>query len=129
MSVAENAGTNAIETTELSLNSTENFYYKQLIPQVSRRLQNGATFYSTFKETEQFPQDVLIYIDNGETAGELAAHVTNRVFVVDVKRRAELLRKLGYCASADGDIAIGVEPCGEREYLAVGVGELCHRVL
>lgn len=94
MSVAENAGMNPIETAELSLNSTENFYYKQLIPQVSRKLQNGATFYSTFKETDLFPTDLLIYIDNGETAGELAESM-NRASA-ELQQRAELnLKAIG----------------------------------
>lgn len=72
MSVAENAGMNAVENADLALRSTENFFYKRLKPEVCRKLQQGQQFYRTYKETEAFPQDVLIYIDNGETAGELA---------------------------------------------------------
>jgi type II secretory pathway component PulF len=94
MSVAENAGMNPVETAELSLNSTENFYYKELIPRVCRKLQGGASFYSTFKETEQFPTDLLIYIDNGETAGELAESM-NRASN-ELQTRAELnLKAIG----------------------------------
>ncbi|MFK7769872.1 MAG: type II secretion system F family protein [Mariniblastus sp.] len=72
LSVAENAGMNPVETAQLALRATENFYYKRLEPQVCRALQGGQQFYKTFKATEAFPEDILIYIDNGETAGELA---------------------------------------------------------
>ena len=72
MSVAENAGMSAIEIAQLSLRATENFYYKRLEPQVCRTLQAGGQFYPTLKATDAFPEDLLIYVDNGETAGELA---------------------------------------------------------
>lgn len=94
MSVAENAGMNAVETAELSLNATELYSYKELIPSVCRKLQNGASIYSTFKETERFPNDILIYIDNGETAGELAESM-NRASG-ELQQRAELnLKAIG----------------------------------
>lgn len=72
MSVAENAGMNPMETAELSLRATENYFYKQLEPEVCRALQSGDHFYPTLKRTGAFPEDLLIYVDNGETAGELA---------------------------------------------------------
>lgn len=72
MSVAENAGMSAVETADLALRSTENYFYTQFSPQICQALQRGAQFYPTFKATEAFPDDLLIYIDNGETAGELA---------------------------------------------------------
>jgi type IV pilus assembly protein PilC len=72
MSVAENAGMNPVETARLSLRSTENYYYKQQEKTICRALQQGQTFYQTFKSTGVFPEDLLIYVDNGETAGELA---------------------------------------------------------
>jgi type IV pilus assembly protein PilC len=72
MSVAENAGMNPIEVAQLSLNSTENYYYKQHEPKVSRMLMDGKSFYKSLKATGAFPEDLLIYVDNGETAGELA---------------------------------------------------------
>lgn len=94
MSVAENAGMNAVENAELSLRSTENFYYKRLQPEVCRKLQSGQQFYKTFKETDSFPQDVLIYIDNGETAGELAESMDR--CSEELQTRAELnLKTIG----------------------------------
>ena len=94
MSVAENAGMNAVENAELSLRSTENYFYKRLQPEVCRKLQKGQQFYKTFKETDAFPQDVLIYIDNGETAGELAESMDR--CSEELQTRAELnLKTIG----------------------------------
>lgn len=72
MSVAENAGMNAMEIVKLSLRSTENFYYKRLEPEVCHDIREGRQFYPSLKDTDSFPEDFLIYVDNGETAGELS---------------------------------------------------------
>lgn len=94
MSVAENAGMNAIQIAQLSLRSTENFYYKRLEPEVCRRLRNGDQFYPTFASTGAFPDDLLIYIDNGETAGELAESMDRASD--ELQQRAELnLKAIG----------------------------------
>ena len=91
MSVAENAGMSAVETAELSLRSTENFFNKQLQPEVSRKIQAGAPFYDTFRDTGAIPENVLIYIDNGETAGELAESMSR--CSEELQDRAELNMK------------------------------------
>jgi len=72
MSVAENAGMNAVETADLSLRATDNFFYNRLRPNVNKKIQSGQTFYRAFQSTGSIPEDVLIYIDNGETAGRLS---------------------------------------------------------
>lgn len=72
MSVAENAGMSAVETAGLALRSTENFYYVILEDEVCDDLQSGTSFYKALKSTDCFPEDLLIYVDNGESAGELA---------------------------------------------------------
>ena len=94
MSVAENAGMNAIETAQLALRSTENFYYMNLEPVISRNLQQGHPFYETFKATKAFPEDLLIYIDNGERAGELSESMDRASH--ELQARAELnLKAIG----------------------------------
>ncbi len=94
MSIAENAGMNAVETAELSLRSTENFYYKRLIAEVCRKIQHGNGFCKTFREAESFPDDVLIYIDNGEISGELAESMDR--CSRELQERAELnLKSIG----------------------------------
>ena len=54
LSVAENAGMNPVEAAQLSLRSTENYYYTSLEDDVSRKLQKGHSFYKTFKSTDSF---------------------------------------------------------------------------
>ena len=72
MSVAENAGMSAQEIGQLSLRSTQNYYYRRLEPDVEKSLKRGQSFYQTFDQTDSFPQEFLLYIDNGEVAGELS---------------------------------------------------------
>ena len=72
MSVAENAGMDALENAKLSLAATENYYYESLEEEVLEELRIGKAFYETYQSTDAFPQDYLDYIDVGETAGELA---------------------------------------------------------
>ena len=72
MSIAENAGMSALDIAQLSLRSTELYYYKQLEPKICGLLREGKRFYDSFLATETFPDKLLLYVDNGETAGELA---------------------------------------------------------
>jgi type II secretory pathway component PulF len=72
MAVAENAGMSATETMQLSLEATQNYYYEQLTPELVTKIQRGQPFYLSLQETQAFPDDFLIYVDNGETAGKLA---------------------------------------------------------
>lgn len=72
MSVCENAGMNPLETIRLALGSTENYFYQQLEPELTSDLQKGLDFYRSMEQTQSFPEDLLIYVENGETSGELA---------------------------------------------------------
>ncbi len=100
LSVAENAGMNAIEAAQLALRATENFFYKRLEPEVCKSLQEGAQFYPTLKKTDAFPEDLLIYVDNGETAGELAESMDRASS--ELQERAEsnlkILGTIGFAA-------------------------------
>ena len=72
LSIAENAGMSAVESAQIALNSTQNFFYQRLVQPISNALQNGRDFSSSFRGTNAFPEDFLIYMENGEMAGELA---------------------------------------------------------
>ena len=72
MSVAENAGMDALDNAKLALSATENYFYKALEDSVCEDLRTGETFYRSYQATHAFPQDFLDYVDVGETAGELA---------------------------------------------------------
>ena len=87
MSVADNAGMNALDIAELSLNSTENIFYTQLGPEVESSLRAGNQFYPTFLNTNAFPDELLMQIENGETAGQLSESMA--IASEDFQRRAE----------------------------------------
>ena len=72
MSVAENAGMSALDIAELSLNSTENVFYTQFGPAAKSSLRAGNQFYPTFLNTNAFPDELLVQMENGETAGQLS---------------------------------------------------------
>jgi type II secretory pathway component PulF len=55
-------------------------------------LSDGKTFYKSLKATEAFPDDLLIFVDNGETAGELAESMDRAS--QDFQARADLNLKL-----------------------------------
>ncbi len=71
-SIAENAGMEAGETMQMALESTQNYYYERLIPEVTAGVRGGRQFHPTLRATNAFPDDFLVLVENGETAGALA---------------------------------------------------------
>ena len=90
MSVAENAGMSALDIAELSLNSTENIFYTQFGPAVKSSLQAGNQFYPTFLSTNAFPDELLMQIENGETAGQLSESMAMASEEYQLKAEANL---------------------------------------
>jgi type IV pilus assembly protein PilC len=85
---------NPVEVSQLALRSTENYYYTQHESRIAAMLTEGKTFYRSLKTTDVFPEDLLIYVDNGETAGELAEAMDRAS--QDYQARADLnLKYLG----------------------------------
>ncbi|MBX3418606.1 MAG: type II secretion system F family protein [Pirellulaceae bacterium] len=72
MSVAENAGMRPQETTKLALEATQNFYFTNQIEPIRNSLDQGRSIHDSLASTSVFPRDFLMYVDNGEIAGELA---------------------------------------------------------
>ena len=72
LSIAENAGMQAVEMARLAVRATENYFYARHEDDICDQLQAGNAFYPTLKSTRAFPDDLLIYVDNGEISGELA---------------------------------------------------------
>ena len=91
LSIAENAGMNAVETARLAIKSTENYYYHRHEDDICRKLQKGGSFYRVLKSTDAFPEDLLIYVDNGEMAGKLAESMDRAS--TDYQDRAEMNMK------------------------------------
>ena len=77
----------ALDIAELSLNSTENVYYTQFAPEVKASLRAGHQFYPTFLNTNAFPDELLIQIENGETAGQLSESMA--IASEELQRKAE----------------------------------------
>jgi len=98
MSVAENAGMDALENARLSLGATENYFYESLEEEVCEDLRSGETFYKTYQATDAFPQDYLDYIDVGETAGELAETMdrASRDLQAKADQNMQILSKIGF---------------------------------
>ncbi len=72
LSMAENAGMAAGESAELSLEATQNYYYFGLIDDIKAQIAKRNEFYKAFQKTNAFPDEFLMYVQNGETTGQLA---------------------------------------------------------
>lgn len=98
MSASENAGMDVLETGKLSLEATENFYYKMVIPEVLYDLRNGKSFTKTFEATDAFPGELITWIENGETAGKLAEtmHQASLTLQEKAEINLQILSKIGF---------------------------------
>ena len=92
MSVAENAGMNPVETGELAIRSTQNYYYQRLEEPICRELRNGRTFTQAMESTDAFPEDFLTHVDTGEISGQLAETMDRAS--IEHQTRAETNMKL-----------------------------------
>ncbi len=87
LSITENAGIDAYEMVRMALNATENFFYKNLKGPICDSLRSGTNFTNAFRASNAFPEEFLIYVENGETAGELAESMDRAS--QDLQARAE----------------------------------------
>lgn len=90
LSISENAGMDALDMARMSLNSTENYFYKRLVEPVRALIQKGLPFSTAFRQTNAFPDDFLIYVENGETAGELAESMDRASHDLQAKAESNL---------------------------------------
>ncbi len=72
LSVAENAGMRPQDSTELALDATQNFYFTNQVETVRQSLDERKSIHDSLAATKIFPKDFLMYVSNGELAGELA---------------------------------------------------------
>jgi len=111
MSISENAGTDAMETIRMSLDATQNHYYQDLTEEICNSVQAGSDFASSLRQTNAFPEDFLIYVENGELSGELAETMDRAS--QDLQTRAEnnmkILGTIGFvCTFLFVAVVIGV---------------------
>ena len=98
MSASENAGMDVRDIGKLSLEATENYYYKMVIPEVLYDLRKGKSFTQTFLATDAFPDDFISAIENGETAGKLAEtmHQTSLSLQQQAENNLQIISKIGF---------------------------------
>lgn len=71
----------------MRLESTQNFYFTDQIEKIRREIDARRQLHVALGSTGVFPREFLMYVENGETAGELA-ETMDRVSV-DLQETAE----------------------------------------
>lgn len=71
MSASLESGMNTMRGVGLSFRATQNYYYQRFEEKVKEDLQEGRTITETLRETEAFPEDFLMHVENGELTGNL----------------------------------------------------------
>ncbi len=70
------AGMNTIHGVGLAFRATQNFFYEQFQEPVQEQLQSGTQLTDALRRTEAFPDDFLMYLENGEMTGEIPESMT-----------------------------------------------------
>lgn len=98
MSVADNAGMDAVETIKLATRSTENYFYLRTEEKMAGLVQHGKPFYKAMSSTNAFPEELLMYVDNGEVAGQLAESMgrASVEFQDNAERNMQMIGKIGF---------------------------------
>lgn len=65
------AGMNTMHGVALALRSTQNFYYADQEKPVVDDLQNGVDLALALRKTGVFPDDLILYVENGELTGQV----------------------------------------------------------
>jgi type II secretory pathway component PulF len=71
LSAVLESGMSVVEGSGLALEATNNYFYTQHKAAVSNKLQGGQSLYETLLQTQAFPSEFLLMVDNGEISGEL----------------------------------------------------------
>ena len=70
------AGMNTMHGVGLAFRATQNFFYVQHEQPVRDKLQEGMQLTDALRQTEAFPDDFLMYMENGEMTGEIPESMT-----------------------------------------------------
>ncbi len=71
LGIAIDAGISAMHSAQMALRATENFFYSRHEESVGLRIRDGEEIHQAIRETKEFPEEVVMFIENGETAGEI----------------------------------------------------------
>jgi len=96
LAAAYEAGMNTMRGVGLSFRATQNFYYQQFEQQVKDELQEGCELTVALRNTNAFPDDFVMYIENGELTGELPESM-NRVaaeYTAEAERNLAVIAKV-----------------------------------
>lgn len=96
LSAAYEAGMNTMQGVGLAFRATQNFYYQQFEEEVKEKLQQGQDLTVSLRETEAFPEDFLMHVDNGEITGNLPESM-NRVaeeYTAEAERNLSIIAKV-----------------------------------
>lgn len=71
LSMANDAGLDAIETAEMALESTQNLVYQETSKKIAEDLRRGKEMFYAFNATGVFPEDFLDALHTGEITGKI----------------------------------------------------------
>lgn len=111
LSVAENAGMNIVEAMRLAIRATQNYYYRRLEDEVCEALRNGVGVYKAMRRTGAFPEDLLVRVETGELAGELAEVMdrTSIEYQTQAENNLKLIGTIGFiCTLLFVGLVIGI---------------------
>ncbi len=90
------AGMNTIHGVSLAFRSTQNFFYEQFEEPVKQRLQSGMQLTDALRMTGAFPDDFLMYMDNGEMTGEIPESMTRLAeqYTAEAEKNLNLISRI-----------------------------------
>ena len=98
LSVADNAGMDAVESVRLAARSTENYYYLATEEKMAGMVQHGKTFFQALRATKAYPEHFTTYVDTGEISGQLAETMQRASvnYQEDAERNMKLIGTIGF---------------------------------
>ncbi len=71
LGVAIDAGLSAMNSAQLALRATQNFFYTRHENDVALKIRGGNEIHEALRATKEFPAEVVMYVQNGEKSGEV----------------------------------------------------------
>ena len=71
LGVAIDAGLSAMNSAQLALRATQNYFYTRHENDVALQIRGGDEIHESLRATGEFPEEVIMYVQNGEKAGEV----------------------------------------------------------
>ncbi len=96
LSAVYEAGMNMINGVRLSFRATQNYYYQQFADGVVAKIQAGDELHTSLRATQAFPDDLLMYVENGELTGELPISMQRLAeqYTAEAEKNLQLISKV-----------------------------------